>query len=351
MAGLLMLLRRKVLRCPLLVTIPGSEGLLSYDRRAVTELCIDTVGVAIPVSGRGVRAGVRNELGPQNRFRLPGGGFVAVGIGEMAWVEASLPNRCRGENTVGVGLDEARGLIEGMVDEALIFVEPAEAREIETETGIVRMVSVEDPKVVRLDLVRDFRLQEPRHLTPLLDGLAGVPRDGRVKVRRFADGRTGQAETLRVGPASWAASLYDKHVESGGLAERGSLRAEFRLRSRQLTSVSTRERHGAIVNVSDFVEERCEAIRRDWFEKAKFGTWVGGHSSIWDLLRETDLSDREKIFFVGWLQARNDSVVTSISSKTDRRYRRILASIPSISDHLGALRMRLNYELGREEVA
>lgn len=315
------------------------------------ELSIDTVGVAIPVTGRGVREGTRNELGTQNRFRLPGGGFVAVGIGEMAWIEASLPNRCRGENTSGVSLGEARELIGGMVEEAMIFVEPAPAREIETETGVVRTVSVDDPRVVRLDLVRDFRLEDPRRMTPLLDGLANVPRDGRIKVRRFADGRTGRAETLRVGPASWAATLYDKHVESGGLAERGALRAEFRLRSRQLSSVGTRARHGAIVAVSDLADDRCEAIRKDWFEKAKFGTWVGGRQSIWDVLRETDLSDREKIFFVGWLAARNDSIVTSISSKTDRRYRRILASIPAVDQFAGAIQMRLNYELGREEVA
>lgn len=314
-------------------------------------MCIDTVGVAIPVTGRGVRAGVRNELGAQNRFRLPGGGFVAVGIGEMAWIEGSLPNRSRGENTAGVSLDEARALICEMVDEAMMFVEPAEKREIETETGILGSVSVEDPRVVRLDLVRDFSLNEPRRLTAILDGLAGVPRDGRIKVRRFADGKTGRAETLRVGPASWAATLYDKHVESGGLAERGSLRAEFRLRSRQLTSVGTRTRHGAIVSVADLEEERCEAIRKDWFDKAKFGTWVGGRKSIWDLLRETDLSDREKIFFVGWLQARNDSVVTSISSKTDRRYRRILADMPAVDEYSGDVRMRLNYEIGSEEIA
>lgn len=317
----------------------------------MAELSVDTVGVAIPVKGRGVRPGVRAEFGERNRFRLPGGGFVGVGIGEMAWIEASLPNRVRGENTSGVGLDEAVEVIRGMVDEALHFVEPSDARELSSESGVSGVVSVDDPRVVRLDLVRDFKLSDPARLTGLLDGLARVPRDGRVKVRRFADGRTGQAETLRVGPASWAATLYDKHVESGGLADRGSLRAEFRLRSRQLTSVATQSRHGAILTVSDLESNRCEGIRREWFDKAKFGTWVGGRSTIWDALRQTELSDREKIFFVGWLQARNDSVITSISSKTDRRYRRILASIPDLEGAGGEVRMRLDYDSGREEVA
>jgi hypothetical protein len=312
---------------------------------------VDTVGVAIPVKGRGLRPGVKSEFGDRNRFRLANGGFVGVGLGEMAWIEASLPNRVRGENTAGLTLVEARDAIRSLVDEALTFVEPADAREMATESGLSGLVSVDDPRVVRLDLVRDFKLSEPGRLTGLLDGLARVPRDGRIKIRRFADGRTGQAETLRVGPSSWAATLYDKHAESGGLAERGSLRAEFRLRSRQLTSVAAQDRHGPILTVADLQDDRCEGLRRDWFEKAKFGTWVGGRSTIWDALRQTELSDREKIFFVGWLQARNDSVITSISSKTDRRYRRLLASLPDLDGVGGEVRMRLNYELGCEEVA
>lgn len=317
----------------------------------MVELTFDTVGVAVPVRGDGLRPGVRSDTGDRNRFRLPNGGFLGVGVGEMAWIEASIPNRVRGENTSGVSIEEVRAEVANMVDEASKFIQPAEPREIVTESGVSRVVSADDPRVVRLDLVRDFRLQDPSRLTGLLDGLAKVPRDGRVKVRRFADGRTGRAETLRVGPASWAATLYDKHVESRGFAARGSLRAEFRLRSRQLSSVGAQSRHGAIVALSDLLPERCEATRLEWFEKAKFGAWVGGQLTIWDALRMTELSDREKIFFVGWLQARNDSVITSISTKTDRRYRRILASLPDIGGVGDEIKMRLNYEFGCEEVA
>ncbi len=325
--------------------------LVSYDWLVVAELSIDTVGVAIPVAGRGLRPEVRAAFGDRTRFRLSGGGFLGVGVGEMAWIEASLPNRRFGVNTCGVGLEDARTLIGEMVEEALSYVEPAPEREVVTESGVSRVISAEDPRVVRLDLVRDFKLAEPERLNGILDGLARVPRDGRVKVRRFGDGRTGKAETLRVGPASWAATLYDKHVESGGLAARGSLRCEFRLRSRQLASVSTESRHGSVVALSDMNEERCEGIRQDWFERAKFGTWVGGRTTIWGALEGSSLSDREKIFFVGWLQARRDSVTMGLSDKTDRRYRRILAGLPDL-DGVGAeYRMRLNYELGCEEVA
>jgi len=333
------------------VAIPRFYPFKIYDWAVVVELSVDTVGIAIPVSGRGLRAGVRAEWGDRNRFKLPGGGFVGVGVGEMAWIEASLPNRARGENTAGLNLSEAREAIDDLLAEALYFVEPAPPREMSTETGVVRTISLKDPRVVRLDLVRDFHLDDPSRLTSILDGLAQVPRDGRIKVRRFADGRTGRAETLRVGPASWAATLYDKHVESGGLAKSGSLRAEFRLRSRQLSAMSTQEKFGALVTVSDLSEERCEGIRRSWFDKAKFGSWIGGHHTIWDALLQTELSDREKLFFVGWLQARNDCFTVDISSKTDRRYRRILASLPDLAGVGGEIQMRLNYETGCEEVA
>ena len=190
-------------------------------------MVVDTVGVAFPVCGMGLRREFRSEIAPRTRFALSSGGFLSVGVGEMAWVEASLPKRSRGENVSGVTIGEAKELIHEMVEEACLYVEPEVSREISTESGVTAVVSASNPRIVRLDLVRDFQLTDPSRLTDILNGLSNIPRDGRTKVRRFADGRTGRAETLRVGPSSWAATLYDKHVESGGLAEKGALRRQF----------------------------------------------------------------------------------------------------------------------------
>lgn len=315
------------------------------------EVVVDTVGVAFPVRGMGLRREFRSEIAPRTRFALSSGGFLSLGVGEMAWVEASLPKRSRGENVSGVTISEAKELINEMVTEACLYVEPELSREITTESGVRAVVSATNPRIVRLDLVRDFQLTDPSRMTDILNGLANIPRDGRIKVRRFADGRTGRAETLRVGPSSWAATLYDKHVESGGLADKGALRCEFRLRSRQLSGQRVQRLSGPLVSLDDLTVERCELLRLDWFERVRFGSWVGNTTNVWACLQGLDLTDREKIFFVGWLQARTDAVDLELSPKTERRYRAVLASLSSNTATNIGTRIRLNYEMGCEEAA
>lgn len=310
-------------------------------------VAVDTVGVAFPIDEVAVRDVVASQ--PGRRLPLAGGGFVAVGVGSSAWVEASLPKRVRGENVAGIGVDEVAGVVREMVAEACEVVRPGPPRDVVGPDGLTRVVSVDDPRVVRLDLVRDFELADDSLLPVLLSGLASVPRSGAVKTRLFADGRTGRAETLRVGPGSWAATLYDKHRETGGLAPVGSLRAEFRLRGRQLTSARAQSLGGGVVTVSDVAEESCENLRRGWFELAGFGSWVGGRSSVWGALEVADLSDREKLSFVGWLSARADGVELSVCGKTDRKYRRLLGAL-QLGDG-SSQRVRLDYERGCEEVA
>lgn len=315
---------------------------------AVVEVSVDTVGIAIPCRG-GLKFGSHSN--GRSRVTLPGGGFLAVGIGEMAWIEASLPKRELGVNVRGLNLDDSRASIKRLVKEAEQFVEYSSAKSISDHNGRKIEISADDPRVVRLDLVRDFNLQNTDLLSPILNGLAQIPRNGRVKVRRFGDGKSGQAETLRVGPATWAATLYDKHVESRGLAEAGSLRSEFRLRSRQLASAEVASASGTIISVSDLDESRCDQIRRIWFEKARFGSWISEGRSVWDFLSNVELSDREKMFFAGWLSAREANVNVKLSVQTERKFRNLLATCHLEHQGSGVKRFRLNYESGNEELA
>jgi len=313
----------------------------------VPAVLVDTVGIAVPQSERDLEAG---RLGRGERIRLPRGGFVSTGIGGMAWIEASLPKRLTGQNVAAVELERVPDAIAELVDEAqaLVECENFEFSEVDT-SGVVHRVSARNPKIVRLDLVRDFQLESPNNLTAVLDGLASVPQHGQSKVQRFADGKSGRAETLRVGPGAWAATLYDKHRESGGVAERGHLRAEFRLRARQLRSSRVAALESEIYTLEDLGEERCEKVRRCWWDLVGFGSWVGGSLSIWDSLAKIDLSDREKMFFVGWYVARRDGQHLEVADKTERKFRKILKRLEI--GGIGQARVRLNYELGKEEVA
>lgn len=306
---------------------------------------IDTVGVAFPENVDDFREGTFRR---GQRVRLSGGGFVATGVGGMAWAEASLPNRQKRHNVEGLTLEESHDAIRDLVAEAceVLAVDKFEVQEID-EDGVLTNISVENPKIVRLDLVRDFQLSKPARLGCLLDGLASLPQGGKSKVQRFSDGKSGFAETLRVGPGAWAATLYDKHAESGGLADPGRLRAEFRLRGRQLRSARVNKLAGSLVSQQDLSEERCEAIRRAWWDRVGFGSWVGGKQSVWDALGVSGLSDREKVFFAGWYSARESGHRLEISDKTERKCRAILAELELGGD--GGERLRLNYELGVEE--
>lgn len=308
---------------------------------SVRAVKVDTVGVAFPSEGF-------RDVAMRGRVSLPSGGFVATGLGGFAWVEASLPKRIRGENVEGLDVQEVAGAIEAMIDEACEVVVPS-GPVMTTADGLGGVkVSLEDPRIVRLDLVRDFQLRDPDVLTPLLSGLAEIPRSGRMKVRRFNDGRSGRAETLRVGPGAWAATLYDKCAETGGLAPRGYLRSEFRLRGRQLVSQPVRNSVGALVRVSDLTVERAEGVRRMWFDRVGFGSWVGGSPDLWATLRAFGLSDREMLYFVGWLEARRHGVMVRVSEPTDLRCRRILRSLQPGDG--GRRRVRLDYDMGHELV-
>lgn len=308
---------------------------------------IDTVGVSFPIDERKSREAVFAANG--RRLRLSGGGFVSVGVGESAWVEASLPKRAAGVNTESVGVAEARQLIASMVEEACELVEPAAPRQVERADGSVVEVSVENPRIVRLDLVRDFSLQDASLLSPILNGLAEVPRGGAVKVRRFSDGRSGQAETLRVGPGAWAATLYDKHLESGGVADEGSLRCEFRLRARQLASARANAVDGAMAAVDDISDERCDALRRAWFDMVGFGAWVGGRDDFWERLRTLGMSEREQLSFAGWYFARQAGVEIAVCDKSDRKYRGALRELSDGRPSAG--KVRLDYDVGHEVLA
>jgi hypothetical protein len=310
-------------------------------------LGVDTVGVSFPIvdadlTSVGVSINTKPGVGSSAwRRALPGGGWVAGGVGGVAWVEANLPKRRFDQNVDVIEDSHVPAAVVECVAEALRYVEPCVRTSVDGTT-----VSASDPKITRLDLVRDFQLSRPDRIGTLLDGLAAVPRDGRLDVRRYADGRTGIAETLRVGPGAWAATLYDKHAETQGSAPPGRLRFEARLRSRQLTSSYTRAVGGPITTLRDVTPRRLESIRHAWFRRAKFDVSCGT-SDVWDRLAEADLSDRESLFFAGWLSARAAGRAPRLSPTTERRLRRLAAELDLHGSGRGD-RVRLDYQSGCE---
>lgn len=350
---------------------------------------VDTVGVAFPIRDfdrQGCTVSITGYGTPEemHRYRrtLPGGGFLATGVGGMAWVEASLPKRLSGENVEGLTLGQAEAQIRQMVREASRWVEPGEpapitkasvrrhsgtkrragslfatelTTELHRERDLAGMCSVEDPKVTRLDLVRDFQLKDTTVLGPVLDGLATVPRVGRVKVRRFADADRGQAQTLTVGPMAWKATLYDKDAETGGRAE-GVLRFEARLHADQLRSEYASKNGGQVGTVADFEEAKLRRLARSWFGRAGFDREVMAMDVLWRKVLGSELSPRERATFVGWCDAvsRGMHGEVGLADKTERKYRNIAAELGVILEPAGdttevvSARIGLDYDAGHE---
>jgi hypothetical protein len=349
------------------------------------EARIDTVGVAFPIAALPdadvmVRAGwevkslsaVKGEGGEvrpgsglfgvggyQARYsrRLDGGGFVAVGKGQMAWVEASLPKRQgRWESLT---LPEAMTEISAMVEDACQFVRPTDhGAAIPASDGRrEHVVRVDDPKVVRLDLVREFRLANPELLSPILDGLGNVHHPGRMTTRRYADGNNGQAQTLSIGPRAWKMTLYDKHTESKTWASdanlrmlpapAGSLRAEARLHGDQLSSRRAAAAGGTVARVVDLEEHKLRSLRRAWWDLTGCGATVTSAGHLFELVWAQPWSEAVRARFLGWVQ-HPSMTFTNRHLEADCRRRAELLGV--VRGDLPAVDVALDYDTGRERV-
>lgn len=319
----------------------------------------DTVGIAVPCDDFdrvGCSVSIDGYSTDHETYRynrkLEGGGFIGTGIGNAAWLEASLPKRVSDEddNSVALGISDALEALYGLYDEAQQFFDPAPGH------------LFEESRIVRLDLVRDFHGIDRQ--TDLLDGLAAIDQPGRAKVRRFADPSANRAETLRVGPRAWGCTLYDKHTESRGKAPDGQIRFEARLHRPQLTSVFARLHGGQIKTVGDLVRiGSSEGIgdggaslaftQRAWFERVGFDRTISSRSGLADALRRAHLSHTEAAGV--WAYLTLPGWGSGISKNSRSKYRRIAANLGYAPAYDGAVlpvdatqgqMIRLDYDTG-----
>jgi hypothetical protein len=323
---------------------------------------VDTVGISFPIEDAdttGATATVVNFGTPEEcykyRRQLPGGGFLAWGVGDHAWIEASLPKRASsGESNVeSVDADQALELIRDMYAEGLNYVRARYGDHVyssATDAPRTTHRSWETAAVKRCDFVRDF--DGVTAIDSLLNGLATVKQPGRSKVRRFADADRGLAETLRVGPKSWAATLYDKHAEAPTVAAPGRLRFEARLRSEQMTSVRARNIGSVINHVRDLTPTKVQTMTEATFRHVGFDREVAGTAQLAAAINAcSDLSPRVKRELVGYLAGRAMGIELQFSSNTERKYRQLAARLglvlsdESLSESFTA---RLDFDAGTQ---
>jgi len=190
-----------------------------------------------------------------------------------AVIERSLPTMKYGHNIDAVGLVTAARLVKDLYDRASAWVEWA--------------VDFDGLRVGRLDLARDFDGVD--HLDPLLRGLAQihVPRTKNSSVYSDNERQGGALTLTRSVQGRWRASLYDKHAQVTHLARhqsepsksarlrdladeiQGRVRFEVQLRSQALRD------HG-VHTMTDLNEPKLLDLREKYFQRAQFGTPVGG---------------------------------------------------------------------------
>ena len=309
---------------------------------------LDTVGLSFSVEPdyevRGGTLTVRNmgvvgQEGVTCRQSLPGGGFVALGKGGKAWVEASAKRAGDGSNVVALSAAEASESMREACREALTFCS--------TRTPFI----FEDAGVVRLDVVRDF--DEVGHVGDLLDGLASTPRDGRYKVRRFADSQRRQAETLTVGPKAHHGTLYDKWAETGGEAPVGRVRCESRNHQDQLSSVWARDQGVTVRWMGEVTQEKIERLGRVNFVRYGFDREVVGMASLSSKVFGAEgLSRFRQAMLFAFLVAPGFAGGLSKASRSEYRAmaRELGVSMRPGDEVYGAepVSVRLDFESGRE---
>lgn len=277
-----------------------------------------------------------------SRLQLAPGVFGFVSAREVPESEESRwwgkveCNPSRVVDPDGVGLASV-----GDIEVALMTCEIA-ARTCMDPAGVV-----DDWRVKRVDVARDFEgVEDPGRL---IRGLVAVHRPHSRQNMVYADPKANRAETLMVGNASGRTRLYDKHVESEGLAAEGTVRWETEARRDWL------HRLADIRRVRDLTEEKLELLARDRWEWSAMGVEVA--SSVGRLVRvvqsSEELSEREALFFLGWLMAEAaGQPARSLGAATVAKYRRMQRSLgiaaPSDFEGLVEVLSRLDWESGTE---
>ena len=268
-----------------------------------------------------------------SKWHLEAGGSFGAGNGR-AWVEASLPVRMMGNNTVALPFCDLYAAIEDLMTEVATIVDFDPAA-----------VTPDKLRVPRVDLVRDFDGVTTPAL--LIAGLGQNRQPGRSQVLRHSD--HGRAESLTVTmKTSWTATAYDKHRESKGLAPAGRVRFEARLKTRRLQGAWASRHGGPVRVIADMTEEKMEKLARSTFDAVGFGATVMTREEVARRVAESGLSGQEQATLVGHLVYQAAGMGSPLSEGSERKYEKIAREL-GVRLHPDALQagMRLDWETGR----
>jgi hypothetical protein len=284
--------------------------------RQVAGAEIETFSGAVDVAGVKVFVGVSEQPEAHHRW----------------WGKVEL-NPSRVVDPEGVSLapvEELPGVMRRVREAALELLSPVEPlREWRTK---------------RVDVARDFGGVSDAAV--MVRSLAPIPRPWSRRNLVHADPVRSGAQTLMVGSGAGVARLYDKHVESGGVAPDGTLRCEFECRAGWL------ERYGGIARLGDVNAESVSALARDRWEWSAMGVEVSGDwSLVFSRCEAAGLTPERRRAFIGFLVEQAEGHGVSMGKNQATYYRRLQrllgVTAPSGGGGLRVMR-RLDFDSGTE---
>jgi hypothetical protein len=311
---------------------------------------VDRVSLSFPVSvfdrdDRSWSSVTLRNAGSEQQVRTWGatgkvnGATVFVGVSEM-----ELLSNPRGK----VEFNPSR-----LVDpEGWGLARPSEVREVLAEVVPLlrdRMTfegDLEAWKVRRVDVARDF--EGVSEASNKVRSLAPLPRPWARRNLVHSDPSKHGAQTLMVGSGAGVVRLYDKHAETSGRAPDGVLRWEAECRH------VWADKYGGLRALADITEEKVMKLAEDRWAWSGIGTEVGSMSRVYDLVRSSDLSQREQNGFLVylWGQSAGDLALSSRTSLA--KYRRIQRELGlviepgTLDGAAGGIVSRLDWESGTE---
>jgi hypothetical protein len=261
-------------------------------------------------------------------------------------MECSIPKVLHGHNLHVASVDDTLELLNHLVSRAGWLVEWAQP--------------VDAMRIMRIDLTKDFHLQDRAHLDALVEGQRLLKPAYRPRVQTFDE--TGGYTNLRRGSGKrWRMSVYAKQDElvaqrprtASGSWERalldgliveaeGVLRNELMIRRPVIVDVG-------VETVADISDQAIQTIHRKYFHRAGLDMEVGGIDKVRAayILAEPH---QQKAFgnMLGMLFLESRNLPTGVSHNTEAKYRKMARDFDlSAADLTGTQSsLRLDYESG-----
>lgn len=292
--------------------------------KAVRDVRVDTVRLSYPLDQHRAKALGYSDARSVGGYPVRLAEHVTLNVlRDRAAVEASLPNVAWGNNVLCLSLDQA----------------VVEARRLYGQFGDRLPWSVnrelppfEELLLARIDLVVDFEgIDDSASLLDQVDRNSrklGIPTDRHANL----------GKSLLLRRRRWSCGLYDKHLETRGIAPFGHVRCEVRLRAERLNSPWAERCGGRVSHMQDLTIDGMNSMMHNTFEAVGFDQPLVSVSDFDSVVAASGLKPMEKVKLSGF--NRQPECLSLVAPSTAKLYRERASAVASQVVNARALDIR-----------